>query len=167
MIIEGKKIQLIAYDFDGVMTDNRVLVMEDGSEGVFCNRSDGLAVETFRNNGVGQLIISKERNKVVKARADKLQIPVLSGIDDKQEMLAAYCRENDIAVESVLYVGNDLNDLEVMKMVGYPVCPSDACKEVIGISKIVTNAKGGFGVIRELLEYVELTKEENGVCKSL
>jgi YrbI family 3-deoxy-D-manno-octulosonate 8-phosphate phosphatase len=136
------------------MTDNRVLVSEDGEESVFCNRSDGIGVNILRKSGYKMLILSTETNKVVEARADKLKLPVLYGVDNKKIALSQYCRKNKIKMSEVCYVGNDINDLEVMKIVGFPVCPADAYPEIKGISSYVTKTKGGYGVVRELAELI-------------
>lgn len=153
-IIKGAK--LIVYDFDGVMTDNKVILREDGLESVIVNRSDGLAVDRLKSCGMPQVILSTERNKVVAKRAQKLGIPILQGVSDKKESLRRYCRQNNVLLNDVVFVGNDLNDLEAMKSVGHPVCPSDACKEVRAISSIVLSAVGGGGVVRELLDYIKI-----------
>ncbi len=150
-----KNAKLIVYDFDGVMTDNKVILLEDGTEGVIVNRSDGLAIGIFKKFGIPQLIMSTEKNKVVRVRSAKLGIPVLQGVSDKRASLAGYCRSRNILLKNVVYIGNDLNDLEVMKNVGYPICPSDACKEVKSISRLVLGSVGGAGVVRELLMYIK------------
>ncbi len=149
--IDIKDIQLIVYDFDGVFTDNKVLVFEDGKEAVFCNRADGLAIKKIKELGLPQIILSTEENQVVKARAKKLNIEVAYGITDKKTALIEYCKKKSYDLEKVLYIGNDLNDLEAMKLVGYPIAPTDAVKEIKKIAKIITKARGGKGVIRELL----------------
>lgn len=152
-VIKGAK--LIVYDFDGVMTDNKVILREDGLESVIVNRSDGLAVSRLKSCGIPQVILSTEKNKVAAKRAQKLDIPIIHGVSDKRESLKKYCRKNNVSLKDVVYVGNDLNDLQVMKSVGYPVCPSDACKEVRAISKIILSTVGGDGVVRELLDYIK------------
>lgn len=145
-----RKCRLISFDFDGVMTDNRVLVSEDGKESVFCNRSDGIGVNMLRKAGYKMLILSTETNKVVKARAGKLRLHVLQGVNNKKNALIAYCRKEKIKLSEVCYVGNDINDLEVMKSVGLPACPSDAYEEIRSISKVILKTQGGYGVVREL-----------------
>ena len=152
-------IQLVVYDFDGVMTDNRVILREDGLESVVVNRSDGLAVSIIKNMGIPQMIMSKEQNKVVETRARKLGIPVLKGIDNKQEVLIEHCRNKNISLSNVVYIGNDINDVEVMRIVGHPVCPQDAYPEVRAISKFVIPVNGGSGVVRALLNYIEKREE--------
>lgn len=155
--IQEKKINLLLYDFDGVMTDNRVILNEKGQESVVCNRSDGLAVSIIKKWEVLQAIISTETNKIVATRAAKLKIPVIYGVSNKKETVIKYCSDLGIKLEETLYIGNDINDLEVMKIVGYAVCPNDAYDEIRKTAKLVLPVNGGFGVIRELIKY--LTKE--------
>lgn len=146
------EIDLIVYDFDGVMTDNRVLVLQDGTEAVFANRADGWGIGQLRKAGFRQIILSTETNPVVSARAKKLQIEVLQGSGDKARDLAEYCQSHDINLVKVLYVGNNVNDLDAMRLVGYPVAPADAHPKVLAIAKHVTQARGGEGVIKEISE---------------
>ncbi|MFP3043037.1 HAD hydrolase family protein [Treponema primitia] len=153
-------LSLIVYDFDGVMTDNTVIVGEDGRESVICNRSDGLAVSIIKEWGLLQIIISTEENDVVACRAKKLKIPVIHGIAKKNEAVFAYCKDKNIKLEETLYIGNDLNDLEAMLAVGYPVCPNDAYREIKEISKLILPVNGGHGVIRELLYYLKKGKHD-------
>lgn len=148
------KIDLIIYDFDGVMTNNQVLVREDGKESVFCNRDDGWAIWKIKEMGIPQMILSAEKNLVVEARATKLSIPCTSGCLDKKAWLVAFCMGSDHSMENILYVGNGLNDLEIMKCVGYPIAPADAHPDVKDIAKYVTHKKGGEGVLLEVLNYL-------------
>ena len=134
------------------MTDNRVYVMQDGSEAVAVNRSDGLAINALRSSGICQLIMSTEKHPVVSARAAKLKIPALRGLDDKAKTLKAYVLENDMDLASTVFIGNDVNDLGVMRIVGLSVAPSDASPMVLEIAKHVTRARGGGGVIREFCD---------------
>ena len=149
-----RDIDLIVYDFDGVMTDNRVIVFQDGTEAVIVNRADGLGVDSFRGLGIPQLILSTETNPVVKARAAKLRIEVIASCKNKKNALENYCIQNGYDLNRVLYIGNDLNDLEVMQIVGFPVAPADAHPKIKKIAKLITEAKGGEGVIKELSDYM-------------
>jgi len=158
-MISVKEIDLIVYDFDGVMTDNKVIVREDGLESVSVNRSDGLAVEKIKKMEVRQLILSKEQNRVVEIRARKLDIPVLQGVNNKNDILRQYCMENSIDLSKVVYVGNDINDVDVMRIVGHPFCPQDAYLEARKIAKFVIPVNGGDGVVRELLNYIKECQE--------
>jgi len=154
------KIKLIVYDFDGVMTDNKVILREDGLESVVVNRADGLAISLIKKMNIPQIILSTERNRVVETRAKKLDIPVIRGIDNKEDALVSFCRENNVELKDVIYLGNDINDLDIMKTVGYPVCPADAYEEIQNVSKTVLGVAGGQGVIRDLLKYIKEWEED-------
>jgi len=154
LLVNIKDINLIVYDFDGVMTDNRVIVFQDGTEAVIANRADGLGVDRFRNLGIPQMILSTETNPVVKARAAKLHLEVIASCKDKKLALENYCTQNGYDLTRVLYVGNDLNDLEVMKIVGFPVAPADAHPKIKKVAKLITEVKGGDGVVKELSDYL-------------
>lgn len=145
---------LIIFDFDGVLTDNRVLVFEDGCEAVFCNRSDGLAFDLFRRYNIPTLILSTERHPIVGARAAKLQTPVLQGVGNKHDAVVKHCTAQGIDLHRVLYVGNDLNDLAAMRTVGYRVCPADAHPAIREICDLVLQRRGGEGVAWEMAESV-------------
>ena len=155
-----KNIKLIIYDFDGVMTDNRVFIDEDGREAVLVNRSDGMAVSLIREMGIEQIIISTETNPVVSKRAAKLQIACLQSQQDKKLAVKQYLQQKGFIKSEVVYIGNDLNDKEAMLEVGWPIAPFDAHEEIKKISKIVLKTKGGYGVIREFLD--KLGCIENG-----
>ena len=160
-------ISAIFYDCDGVLTDNRVLTDEHGVESVFFNRSDGLAIAEFRKLGIHQAIISTETNDVVERRAEKLKIPVIHKLDtqalDKGTVLRDYASQNNIDLQHAIFIGNDINDLPALKLVGYPCCPADAEIEVRDFieSQIseghgwISTRPGGYGVVREL--YRELS----------
>ena len=148
-----EKIELLVYDFDGVMTDNKVYIDQDGNESVQVNRADGLGVSEIKKMGINQLIISTEKNSVVSARASKLGIQCLQGIDNKKIALMNYCKKN-ISLKNVAYLGNDINDLEAMKLVGVTLCPADAHDLIKQTSNHVLNTNGGDGVIRELFDII-------------
>tara|TARA_Y100000996_G_scaffold412752_1_gene399555 strand:+ start:1173 stop:1634 length:462 start_codon:yes stop_codon:yes gene_type:complete len=148
------KLKLLVYDFDGVMTDNKVYIDQNGIESVQVNRADGLGVSEIKKLGLKQLIISTEKNSVVGSRAEKLKIPFLQGIDDKKSSLIKYCKEINIDLRDVGFVGNDINDKEVMEIVGVSICPYDAHKDIIHISDKILKSKGGDGVVREILDLI-------------
>ncbi len=146
--------KLIVFDFDGVLTDNKVLVFSDGTEAVTCNRSDGMGFQILKENGFKVLILSTEKNDVVKKRAEKLKVPVINNCQSKKETLAKYCEKNKIDLHDVCFIGNDINDLEVMKTVGLKMCPKDAYPCILNIVNLVIPVKGGNGVARYLANYV-------------
>ncbi len=152
--ISRNSIDLIVFDFDGVLTDNRVIVLEDGREGVVCNRADGLGFDMFRLAGIPVMIFSTERNAVVARRAEKLHTPVLQNVRDKKQALVQHCRQAGIDLGRVIFVGNDLNDLTAMASVGFPVAVADAHLTVLAAARTVLTSKGGDGAARELAENV-------------
>jgi len=144
------RVRLAVYDFDGVMTDNRVITDQDGRESVAANRSDGLAVGMIRRLGVDQCILSTEANPVVRARADKIGLPCVHGVGDKASVLIGLAGERSVSLSDVLYVGNDVNDRDAMGLAGFKAAPADAHAEILALADYVTEAAGGAGVIREL-----------------
>lgn len=149
-----KKIKLIVSDFDGVMTDNKVYLDEEGKETVLCNRSDGLAVELLKEKGVNVIVISKEKNKIVETRCKKLGIEVYSGVDNKLELFVSLIKKNNLSEDEVCYVGNEMNDLECMVKSKVSFAPADSHKKILEIASVITKAKGGEGVIREISDLI-------------
>tara|TARA_Y100000590_G_scaffold338882_1_gene386223 strand:- start:74 stop:544 length:471 start_codon:yes stop_codon:yes gene_type:complete len=146
------RIKLLVYDFDGVMTNNEVYLDQDGKETVQVNRADGLAVSEIERLGIEQLIISTEKNPVVSVRAKKLGLNYVQGSSNKKKSLMELIQKNNINIKNVAYVGNDINDKEVMAFVGIAFCPADAHKSIKIISDKVLKTNGGKGVIREILD---------------
>ena len=132
-----KKIKLIIYDFDGVMTNNKVFIDQNGNEMVQVSRADGLGISEIKKLGIKQIIISTEKNPVVSARAKKLKIPCRQGVNNKRKELIDYCKKNNFLLKNTAFVGNDINDLEVMEVSGITFCPSDAHDSIKQISNFV------------------------------
>ncbi|MGR6972293.1 cytidylyltransferase domain-containing protein [Streptomyces cynarae] len=147
-------VDAVVLDFDGTQTDDRVLIDADGKEFVSVHRGDGLGIAALRKSGLKMLILSTEANPVVAARARKLKIPVLHGIDRKDLALKQWCEEQGIAPERVLYVGNDVNDLPCLALVGWPVAVASAHDVVRGAARAVTTVPGGDGAIREIASWI-------------
>lgn len=150
--LQFERIKLLAYDFDGVMTDNRALIDEFGNERVFINRSDGLAINIFRKLGYNQLIISTENSQIIVKRAKKLDIEYLIGVKDKLYEIKKYCEIRNISLDEILFVGNDINDYEVLNFAKISVVPLDANNFVKKMADIILDKKGGEGCIRSLLD---------------
>lgn len=147
-------VDAVVLDFDGTQTDDRVLIDADGKEFVSVHRGDGLGIAALRRSGLKMLTLSTEQNPVVAARARKLKIPVLHGIDRKDLALKQWCEEQGIAPERVLYVGNDVNDLPCFALVGWPVAVASAHDVVRGAARAVTTVPGGDGAIREIASWI-------------
>ena len=147
-------IDVFVFDFDGVLTNNMVYLDQNGKESVSCSRGDGLAFDALRKLKKTAYILSTEKNTVVSARAQKLQISALQGAENKVAGIQEIVKKENCKLENILYVGNDLNDYRVMDICGFTACPADSHKKIKQISSIVLKTNGGCGVVRELLEDV-------------
>lgn len=147
-----RRIRLIAFDFDGVFTDNMVYVSEDGAEAVRCFRGDGLGLQKLKRAGIEAIILSTEVNPVVAVRSRKLGLSYLQGCEDKRAALEAVAAERGLSLDQVAFVGNDINDLECLMAVGLPIVVADAIPEVVGYARHQTIARGGHGAVREVCD---------------
>lgn len=145
-------IKLIIYDFDGVMTDNRVFVDQNGLESIAANRSDGMGIGMIKRMGIEQCIVSTERNKVVAARAKKIGLEAAHGVADKASILIQLAATKGVSLSEVLFMGNDTNDANAMGLCGFKVAPADAHPSILAMADYVTDAPGGHGTIRELAD---------------
>jgi YrbI family 3-deoxy-D-manno-octulosonate 8-phosphate phosphatase len=150
----ARQVELIVFDFDGVLTDNRVLVLEDGREAVSCNRADGLAFDMLRKAELPAIIMTTERNQVAAVRARKLGVPIMLAVPDKGVAIDAVCRERGMDPARVMFVANDINDLSAMNRVGHPVAVADADSAVKAAATIVLKTRGGDGVAREVVNLI-------------
>jgi YrbI family 3-deoxy-D-manno-octulosonate 8-phosphate phosphatase len=150
-----RKIRLLAFDFDGVFTDNMVYVLQDGTEAVRCNRSDGIGLQKLKNLGIEMAIISTESNPVVSARAQKLKIRCFQNCEDKRKTLENIAHEFGISLDEVAFVGNDINDQPCLGCVGLPIVVNDAHKDVVSIARYKTRNRGGHGAVREVCDLFE------------
>jgi 3-deoxy-D-manno-octulosonate 8-phosphate phosphatase (KDO 8-P phosphatase) len=147
-------VSLVVFDFDGVFTDNTVWVTQDGVESVRCWRSDGLGLSRLKAAGVPIVIVSTEANPVVSARARKLALPVQQGVEDKGEAVRRICAERGVDAGTVMYVGNDINDISAFQQVGIPVAVADAHPAISKHVVLRTKKPGGFGAVREVCDWI-------------
>ena len=152
MPIKFAEVELLVIDCDGVLTDNRVWVTEEGCEAVAFSRADGLAFNALKKLNVPTVILSTETNKVVSARGEKLGVSVYQGIESKQKFIKKFVDDQNLSFERVVYVGNDINDVKAMSLCGLSFCPGDAHEMVKKLATVNLSTKGGHGVIREILE---------------
>ena len=155
---DWKDIHTIVFDFDGVFTDNKVWVDENGVESVCCDRGDGLGFDILHNFMKANswapncFILSKEKNPVVSVRAVKLRVDCFQSMSNKADYLAKYFDENNLKAEGLVYLGNDLNDLAAMRSAGFSVAPKDAHKVILEQADLVLPNKGGDGFVRAFIE---------------
>jgi N-acylneuraminate cytidylyltransferase len=161
-------IDLVVFDFDGVFTDNRVLVFSDGQEAVTCDRGDGLGISRLRGLGIPIVVLSTEANPVVAARCQKLELECLQGVNDKLAALRRIANERGAALSNTIYVGNDVNDLPCLKAAGCAVVPADTHPGVRPHAHFALTCAGGRGAIRELCDLIlmHLSGEQQHVANS-
>jgi 3-deoxy-D-manno-octulosonate 8-phosphate phosphatase (KDO 8-P phosphatase) len=152
------RIRLAVFDFDGVFTDNHVVVDERGEESVRCCRADGFGLRRLREVGVDALILSTERVQIAAARAQKLEVACRHGLGDKLAALQEEAKRRGVALADTAYVGNDINDAECLAAVGLPVVPADAWPEVAGLARWTLERRGGEGCVREFCDAVWAAK---------
>ncbi len=147
--------RIIFTDFDGCLTDDRVWLNHQGEEFVAANRKDGLAINRFKKLGIIVVITSTETNEVVLARAQKLGIEALQGLNDKVAAIETYLSKNKLTWEDSWYIGNDLNDVGAIRKAKFSLCPNDAVKAVKKEVNLKLKTKGGYGILSELATLIE------------
>ena len=148
------RVDAVVTDFDGVHTDDTVLIGQDGQEFVTVSRSDGMGVARLREAGIPVLVLSTETNAVVSARARKLGVEVIQGSGDKAAALVDWASDRGIPLGRIAYLGNDLNDLRCLDVVGWPVAVPGAHPRVLSAARLVLASPGGGGAVRELADIV-------------
>ena len=158
--IDLRKIKAVVFDFDGVFTDNRVFVFQDGFEAVVCSRADGLGIGRLRRLSIEMLIVSTETNPIVTQRARKLNLPVIQSVEDKLLVLSAWAKEKKILMDHVAFLGNDINDQTCLETVGMPVVVADAMPEVAHLARVILKKDGGKGAVREFCDMLWQAKQK-------
>lgn len=152
-------VELIVFDFDGVFTDNTVLISHEGVETVRCWRSDGLGLSRLMRTGIKIYIISTETNAVVSVRAKKLGLPCIQAVEQKAQAVTKLCEDLGVPLNKTMFVGNDINDIPAFKIVGAPVAVADAYPEVFPYVSYRTHKAGGYGAVREVCDLVYFAKQ--------
>ena len=146
--------KLLIFDFDGVFTDNIVYVSEDGTESVSCWRSDGLGLSKIKQLGIPIYVLSTEKNPVVTARCDKLQIDCIQDCENKLLAIKRLAQQYRCSLDEILFVGNDINDQSCLEAVGLPMVVADAYPDVTMFSRYTTQNCGGRGAVREICDLI-------------
>jgi 3-deoxy-D-manno-octulosonate 8-phosphate phosphatase (KDO 8-P phosphatase) len=155
LLDQFKRIKTFVFDVDGVLTDCTVLLLENGLQARRMSIRDGLALQLALRNGYRVLIVSGAHSEPVVARMHYLGITeVHTAVKDKKGFLEAYCREQGIDREEVLFMGDDLPDLPVLGIVGISACPADAAVEVREACSYRSPVAGGEGCVRDVIEKV-------------
>jgi N-acylneuraminate cytidylyltransferase len=159
-------IEAVVFDFDGVFTDNRVLVFQDETEAVVCDRGDGKGIERLRETDLDLLVLSSEENPVLKARTQKLNLETIHDVADKRAVLDDWLAERDVAWDRTVFVGNDVNDAACLRAAGCGVVVADAHPDVQSDADIILRSDGGHGAVRELSDLVRATLSTNAHASS-
>ena len=150
-----KKIKLIATDVDGVLTDGGMYYSSKGDVLKKFHARDGMAVSILKKNTIPTVIITKERNQIVKQWSSKMNIDRLfDGIKNKEKIVPKLCKLYSLSENNIAYIGDDVNDLEILKRVGFSITPKDGNLEVKKIVDCICKSSGGEGVLREICDLV-------------
>lgn len=155
-------VEALVMDFDGVLTDDAVIVDQHGTEHVRCSRSDGMGIDLLSRAGLPMIVLSREANPVVRARCEKLKLECVHGLETKLATLQDWAARKGVNLANTVYIGNDVNDLECMAAVGFPVAPADAHAEARHAARLVLQAKGGNGAVRELADMLLEQRQSSG-----
>lgn len=150
-----KNITTIILDYDGVLTDGNILVTQDGDALRTINTRDGYILQYAVKKGYRVIILTGANAQSIRHRFVELGIKeVHQGIEDKLAFFKSYMETHKLNLENILYIGDDIPDYPVMKMVALPVCPADATEEIKSISKYISDKNGGKGCVRDIIEQV-------------
>jgi 3-deoxy-D-manno-octulosonate 8-phosphate phosphatase (KDO 8-P phosphatase) len=150
-----KHVNTFVFDYDGVLTDGTVILMNNGDALRTANVKDGYALQLAVKKGYHVAIISGGYSESILRRFEALNVrDVFLGVDKKIEVLREYLQKHDINPEHVLFMGDDIPDYEIMWVVGVPTCPADASEEIKAVSKYISHQKGGHGCVRDVIEQV-------------
>lgn len=149
------RVKTFVFDVDGVFTEGGITLMPDGDFLRTYYAKDGYAVSYAISEGFKIFIISGGRGEIMRRRFEKLKVTgIHTNIADKTAVLGGIAEEHGLDLQNTIYMGDDIPDLDVMGMVGVPVCPADACHEIVEVSVYVSQYAGGRGCVRDIIEQV-------------
>lgn len=149
------KIKLFLTDCDGCLTDGGMYYSENGDELKKFNTLDGMGFRLLKNKGIITGIITGEERKLNQYRSKKMGIDILEqGVENKLEIVKKLCQQYGVSLQNVAYIGDDINDMDVIRKVGFGCSVSNGMKEVKSVAKYVSNKSGGEGAIREIIELI-------------
>jgi len=150
-----RNIRLFATDVDGVLTDAGMYYSESGDEWKKFNTRDGMGIKLLQRAGILTAIVTQERTKLVARRGEKLAIPeVHQGVMDKLGLVREMAERHGLTLDRVAYIGDDINDLETLKAVGFSASPADGVSQVTAVVDYVCRKKGGEGAVREVIDMI-------------
>lgn len=156
-----QEISLFATDVDGVLTDAGMYYSESGDEWKKFNTRDGMGIKLLQKAGIITAIVTQERTRLVARRAEKLAIPELhQGVMDKLSVIREMAARHRLSLQQVAYIGDDVNDIEALKAVGFSAAPADGLPQVLKVVDYICRQKGGEGAVRELVEMILQSRDK-------
>src|SRR2546427_3365043 len=154
-----RRVQMVATDVDGVLTDAGMYYSESGEELKKFNTRDGMGIKLLQAAGLVTAFITREKTAIVERRGQKLAVPeVHQGIDDKLAMLTTLAQKYGLSLDQVAYIGDDVNDLKALRAVGFSAAPADAMPSVLKAVRYICAKKGGEGAVREIADLILAAK---------
>jgi len=154
MLVDIEKIKIFFFDFDGVFTNNKVIVSEDGKESVVCSRSDGIGLNQLKAYGYDLCVISSEINPLVNIRCKKLKIESFNEVEDKGLLIKKILKSKSLNKENAAFIGNDINDIPAYESVFLKIAVSDRNHAIDNYVSFLTTLAGGEGAVREVCDKI-------------
>jgi len=162
--LQFNSIKVFVFDLDGVMTDGSLVILPDGEFIRTMDIKDGYALQHAVKKGYRVLVISGSFSQPCLERFHYLGIKdVWMKVKDKRALLLSFLKDHSIDPGEVMFMGDDLPDLEVMQSVGLPACPADAVSEIKSVSRYISSKPGGKGCVREIIEKVLRARNDWGI----
>lgn len=149
-----KKLKLVAFDFDGVFTDGKVMLSQDGTESVVCSRKDGMGIHLLKQAGLKVIVISNEQNPVAAKRCQKLGIECYQTSEEKLPLLKHVLENNSVVISETAFVGDDVNDIDCLRAVGIAITVADGHLECKKVAHYITAKNGGDHAVREVCDLI-------------
>ena len=157
-----KKIKLVITDVDGVLTDGGMYYTKEGDVMKRFHARDGMGVTLLRNVNISTIIVTKEKTEMVKQWSKKMKIKeLLDGVKNKELTLCSICKKNNVDLKEIAYIGDDVNDAEILKRVGLAITPKDGEDSIKKISHYICSYVGGHGAFRELADLILQVQNKN------
>jgi len=152
-------VKILLTDVDGVLTDGGMYYSKDGDIMKKFFARDGMGITLLKKQHIPTIIVTKEKTVMVRKWAKKMSIKkILDGVKSKETVLAKICKDFQVTLQEIAFIGDDVNDIELLKKVGFAVAPADAIKEVKKQADYICKINGGKGAFRELVDLILLSK---------
>ena len=153
--MKSKNIKILLTDVDGVLTVGGMYYTSTGDTMKKFHTRDGMGVNLLKKSGIPKIIVTKEKTKMVRSWAKKMNVShIYDGILQKEKILKEICKKYSVTSSQIAYIGDDINDIELLKKVGFSVTPNDGILDAQNIVDYICKKKGGDGVLREVADII-------------